>query len=142
MRTPEAVAQASGLVMVIGGSKEIIAPPESATAGSTWIEFAVRYQNRGLHSIWLDGYSADLVFYELETRSDEQDKRAAFGMGYCGTGAQMLEIRPGESHYFTVALPEQYRGKEFRVVLNYYATALAREPTCAASLPREVTVTE
>jgi hypothetical protein len=142
MRTPEPVAQASGLVMVIDGSKEGIAPPESVTAGSTWIKFAVRYENRGLHSIWLDGYSADNVFCDLETRSDEQDNWAAYGMGYCDTGAQMLEIQPGESHNFTVALPERYRGKEFRVVLNYYATALARGPTRAASLPRKVTVTE
>jgi len=136
------IAQASELVMVIGGAKEIIALRDSATAGSTWIEFAVAYQNRGQHSVWLDGYSANQVFYELETRSDEQDKWAAVGMGYCGTGAKRLEIHPGESHIFTVALPERYRGAEFRVLLNYYATVSAREPTRAESLPQGVSVPE
>ena len=140
--TPPMVAHAFGLILEIGASKDTIAPPDSATAGSTWIEFAVTYKNRSQHSVWLNGYSADNVFYELETRSEKQEKWAAYGMGYCGTGAQMLEIHPGESHNFTVALPERYRGQEFRVVLNCYASASAREPTCAASLPQEVTVAE
>src|SRR5579862_6565275 len=89
-RTQEPVAQASGFAIVIGDSKEIVAPPASATAGSIWIEFAVKYENRAQRSVWLHGYSADHVFYELETRSDDQDEWVDFGMGYCGTGAQML----------------------------------------------------
>jgi hypothetical protein len=140
--TPPAVAHAFEVILEIGASKGTIAPPESATAGSTWIEFAVTYKNRGQQSVWIHGYSADNVFYQLETRAEKQEKWAAHGMGYCGTGAQMWEIHSGESHSFTVALPERYRGQELRVVLDCHASESAREPTRAASLPRKVTVAE
>ena len=136
----EPSAEGPGLVMVIGDSEEIIAPPGSATAGSTWIEFAVTYQNRSKKSVWIWGHSPGHVFYDLETRSDEQGKWAAYETGYCGTGARRMEIRPGELHNFTVAFPERYRGKAFRVLLDCHADTSGQASTRAVSLPQKVTV--
>ncbi len=136
----EPAAQFPGLVMDIGDSKETTAPQGSATAGSTWIQFAVTYLNRSKKSVWIDGYSPDNVFYELETRSAEHDEWAAYGMGYCGTGVTRHEICPGESHNFTIALPDRYRGAEFRVLLDYYADASQQASTRAESPPQKVLV--
>jgi hypothetical protein len=140
LRTREPAAQYPGLIMAIGNSEEITAPPESATAGSIWIQFVVTYHNRSKKSVWIDGYSPDHVFYELVTRSDEQVEWAAYGMGYCGVGMKRHEIRPGESHNFTIALPDRYRGKEFRVLMDYYADASKQETTRAESPPHKVIV--
>lgn len=126
--------------MAIGDSKEITAPQGSATAGSTWIQFSVTYRNRSKKSVWIHGYSPDNVFYELETRSDEHGEWAAYGMGYCGTGAIRQEIRPGESHNFTIALPDRYRGNEFRVILDYYADTSQQAFTRAESPHQKVMV--
>src|SRR5580765_464332 len=142
LRTLEPVAPAAGLVIAIGDCKAITAPLGSATAGSTWIQFAVTYQNNGKKSVWIDGYSPDLVFHELETRPDEQGAWTACGMGYCGNGATRQEIRPGESHNFTVELPDRYRGQDFRVLLKYHADASEQAFTLAESPPQKVTVRE
>ena len=140
LRRQEPAAQDSALVMAIGDSKEITAPQGSASAGSTWIQFAVTYRNRSKKSVWINGYSPDNVFYKLETRADEQGQWTAYARGYCGTGATRHEIHSGEWHNFAIELPEGYRGNEFRVILDYHADASEQAFTRAESPQQKVMV--
>ncbi len=52
----------------------------------------------------------------------------------------MHKIFPGESHIITLALPEDYRGKEFRVLLDCYANETDQAPIRAKSPSQKVPV--
>ena len=115
----QAPVVAGNVEVMIGEGRVIIAPPDSATAGSKWIEHAVTYANKTDRSIWIVGYAANHPFSGIETRANEEGEWRDYGLGYCGTGAEMFEIAPGASYSFTAALPEKYVSQEFRVTLPY-----------------------
>ena len=132
-------ADPPAVAITVGDSREIVAPRGSATAGSTWIEFDTTYRNLSKKSIWIDGYSPNHVFCDLETRSDDKDKWVSYGLMYCGTGASRHKIPPDVSHRFKVALPEKYRASEFRVVIDYFESAKSTTSKRAVSGASKVT---
>jgi len=106
----------------LGDSREIVAPPGSATAGSKWLETTVTYTNTSDQPVWVCGYSKTYPFHGIETRVDSGAVWVNPGHGYCATGARFFEILPGDSYQFQTALPKRYTGQEFRVSLEYRTT--------------------
>lgn len=123
---------AGDVEIAIGEGREIIAPPDSATAGSKWIEHTVTYTNKSTRPIWIVGYSVTHPFSGIDTRSNKDKEWLDYGLGYCGTGAKEFEIAPNASHQFTTALPEKYIGQEFRVTLPFL-TAREKSPVIQAA---------
>ena len=123
---------AGDVEIAIGDGREIIAPPDSATAGSKWIEHTVTYTNKSTRPIWIVGYSVTHPFSGIDKRSNKDKEWLDYGLGYCGTGAKEFEIAPNASHQFTTALPEKYIGQEFRVTLPFL-TAREKSPVIQAA---------
>jgi hypothetical protein len=116
------VAAQSPAQIRVGAPTRVKAPPGSATAGSTWIEFPVHVTNTSKRSIWLDGHSLGSPFYSLFTRQNDSSRWTDRGMGFCGTGAGAHELAPGAVTTFTVAVPERYVGEQLRVELSVRAS--------------------
>jgi hypothetical protein len=110
---------AGDVEVTVGDGREIIAPPNSATAGSRWIEHTVTYTNKSGRPVWIVGHSETHPFSGIETRANETTAWRDYGLYYCGTGAREFAIAPDASYSFTAALPEKYAGQEFRVMLPY-----------------------
>ncbi len=106
----------------LGAPAHIKAPPGSATAGSTWIEFSVSVTNITKRSIWFHGYSLSSPFYSLFTRQINSANWTDRGVGFCGTGAGIFELPAGAATSFTVAVPERYVGEQLRVELAVLAS--------------------
>lgn len=135
------------ITVSLGEMKEIKAPPGSATVGSTWIETKVTYSNTGTQPVWIYGYSKTSPVYGIETRphvagKEKPAKWTEYGLGYCGTGLQVLKIDPGEKFPFSIALAEDYRGKDFRVSIGYYTDASAKRVFTSTSAVKRLVVVE
>ncbi len=122
--------------------KEVVAPKGSATAGSKWIETKVTFANTGSRSIWIYGYSKASPFYDIQTRRKKTAKWKNHGLLFCGTGVRLVEIKPSTKHSFLAALPEKYRGAQFRVILDFYTDKSAKKSKQATSASRPLATTK
>jgi hypothetical protein len=129
---------AGDVEVTIGVGREVIAPPGSATAGSTWVEHTVTYTNRSRRAVWIRGYAQTYPFSGIETRTGADGEWRDYGLGYCGTGAREFQVGPSASHAFTAALPERYVGQEFRVMLPYRTERDSTRWVQAASRARKL----
>ena len=129
---------AGDVEVTIGDVREIIAPVNSATAGSKWIQHTVTYTNKSNEAIWVAGYSEAELFSGIETRTNDTAEWRDYGLGYCGTGAGEFEIAPNAAFSFTATLPEKYVGEEFRVLVPYRTERAGQHWLQAASQARLV----
>ena len=113
--------------------KHTKAPPGSATAGSTWVEFPVRVTNTSARPIWLSGYSLGSPFYSIFTRQTDSSAWSDRGIGFCGTGAGTHQLAPGAATTFSVSVPVRYIGRQLRVELSVLDSPRDSKPVIISS---------
>jgi len=116
--TTLAMAADAPVQLRLDAPKHTKAPPGSATAGSTWVQFPVRVTNTSARPVWLSGYSLGSPFYSIFTRQADSGAWADRGIGYCGTGAGTHQLAPGAATTFSVSVPARYIGHQVRVELS------------------------
>ena len=128
-----AVAAEPSLQLRLGRAGHIKAPPGSATAGSTWVEFPVYVRNSSQHPVWLHGHSLRSPFYRIFTRRSDTATWTSRGLGFCGTGARAQRLAPGASTKFSASVPEDYIGQQIRVELPTYDSPARARATIVSS---------
>ncbi len=119
----------------VESSKHIIAPKDSATAGAEWVEFSVQITNSSARNFWLAGYTTNIPFYNIYTRTSQNSQWKNYGMGFCGTGASIHQLVPNSSHLFSVAVPASYIGQQLQVRLLIYDAETNSKPVEIVSEP-------
>lgn len=122
----------------LGVPQRLVASERSANPGSEYFEFPVVLVNDGPISVWTEGYRQVLPFYEIATRkagAAEWHKRSG---GFCGTGAEIYPVSPGQQLAFKITVPIEYAGREIKVTTVVATKADCRHRLEIASEPAEI----
>lgn len=104
---------AGEVVLAIGPAQGIT---ERTQRSNGWIGHFVTCTNTSPRSVWI---AESYPVLAIETRANETAEWHSHQFLYCG-GTRYLELAPGDSHSFTAAVPEEFVGQQFRIMLVYY----------------------
>lgn len=104
-----------------GSARVVVSPPESPYPGRKRLEQAVIVTNATNHAVFVFGHSLDHVFVEVATRDPLKDEWSSLGLGYCGTGAKLYPLAPGDSFLATIRLPIEFADREYKVAVDLYS---------------------
>lgn len=132
-----AVAQPTAdLIFVQSGKTRVItSPKESAYPGKKWLEETVTAKNVTNNVFFVSGHSLEHVFVGVSTKDPVKNEWVSRGLGYCGTGASLHPLKPGESFSATVDIPIELSAREYRIDVEVYSGANASEPRKMVSSP-------
>ena len=123
MPMPTAFGEDGGPLLQLrhANSKHIKAPPGSATAGSTWIEFPVKFTNTSVRPIWFGGYALNSPWYSLFTKQPVSETWTKYGLAFNCLN-ELQQLTPGDSIVFSVSVPNRYVGQQLCVEIPIYLT--------------------
>ncbi len=93
-----------------------------------WYSQKVRIRNVSAKSIFVYGHSLDSPFVQIDTRNPETMEWESFGIGYCGTGADLHKVKNGKEFVATIRLPGNLAKQDLRVRLHCYRSKADKKP--------------
>jgi hypothetical protein len=104
-----------------GGARIAISPADSAFPGRKWLEQTVTVRNVTDHTVFVFGHSLEHIFVDVATRDPLKGEWGPLGLGYCGTGAKLHPLGPGESFPVTISLPIELADRDYKIAVDVYS---------------------
>lgn len=101
-----------------------VSPKDSAFPGKRWKTRKFGIKNTSGKDFFVSGHSLENVFIQVFTKDPASGNWVSRGLGYCGTGAGLHQVKSGAVFFATVSLPVDVADREFMIEFSRHSDAL------------------